>query len=128
MSWRLLSLSGSGEILTSGFKYGVCFFPVQLVGLPGALEKKISQEIGGNLNPDPLASGSLTLDHPRSGTFHEWAEPFPVAASGSHSAAFGGWGLHWFQDVSLPSSGLGFTGFLLPKGPMAQRDTKPFCG
>lgn len=26
MSWRLLSLSGSGEILTSGFKCGVCFF------------------------------------------------------------------------------------------------------
>lgn len=40
----------------------------------------------------------------------------------------GGWGLHWFQDVSLPSSGLGFTGFLLPEGPMAQRDTKRFCG
>lgn len=59
MSWRLLSLSGSGEILTSGFKCGVCFFSVQLVDLPGALEKNLS---GNWWQSEPRSSGLWVLD------------------------------------------------------------------
>lgn len=94
---------------------GSVIFPVQLVGLPGALRgEKNSQEIGGNLNPDPLASGSPTLDHPGSGMYQEWAEPFPVAASGSCSlqlvpGARAGFGMSayapevWFHRAPAPA-------------------------